>query len=80
MCAIPLYKWIKEKTKFEGFNGPMSAILKPIAKKMDEDYKNSGKIKWNFAKIIVNREGEIVARFEPTTSIKKVAEKLREIL
>ncbi|MCQ2242197.1 glutathione peroxidase [Treponema sp.] len=78
--AIPLYKWITENTKFEGFSGPMSVILKPIVKKMDEDYKNNGKIKWNFTKIIVNREGEIVARFEPTASIKKVAEKVKEIL
>ena len=58
----------------------MSVILKPIVKKMDEDYKNNGKIKWNFTKIIVNREGEIVARFEPTAGIRKVAEKVREIL
>lgn len=78
--AIPLYKWITENTKFEGFSGPMSVILKPIVKKMDEDYKNNGKIKWNFTKIIVNREGEIVARFEPTASIRKVAEKVKEIL
>ena len=78
--AIPLYKWITENTMFEGFSGPMSVILKPIVKNMDENYKNNGNIKWNFTKIIVNREGEIVARFEPTASIKKVAEKVREIL
>ena len=47
---------------------------------MKEDYKNNGKIKWNFTKIIVNREGEIVARFEPTAGIRKVAGKVREIL
>ena len=58
----------------------MSVILKPIVKKMDEDYKNNGKIKWSFTKIIVNREGEIIARFEPTAGIRKVAEKVREIL
>ena len=78
--AIPFYKWITENTKFEGFSGPMSVILNPIVKKMDEDYMNNGKIKWNFTKIIVNREGEIVARFEPTAGIRKVAEKVREIL
>lgn len=31
--AIPLYKWITENTKFEGFSGPMSVILKSIVKK-----------------------------------------------
>lgn len=78
--AIPLYKWITENTNFEGFSGPMSVILKPIVKEMKEDYKNNGKIKWSFTKIIVNWEGEIFARFEPTEIIKKVAEKVREIL
>lgn len=78
--AIPLYKWITENTMFEGFSGSMSVILKPIVKKMKEDYKNNGKIKWSLTKIIVNWEGEIFARFEPTEIIKKVAEKVREIL
>ncbi len=70
--AIPLYKWITETTKFEGFNGPMKLILAPIVKKMDSDYKNNGNIKWNFTKILVNRSGEIVKRFEPTASMDDV--------
>lgn len=78
--AIPLYKWITENTKFEGFNGPMGLVLKPIVKKMDKDYKNNGNIKWNFTKILTNREGEIVARFEPTADVKKIADKVREVL
>ncbi|MCQ2528271.1 MAG: hypothetical protein MJ108_04035 [Saccharofermentans sp.] len=34
--AIPLYKWLTANTKFAGFSGPMSLILSPIVKKMDE--------------------------------------------
>lgn len=78
--AIPLYRWITENTKFAGFSGPMSLILSPIVKKMDSDYKNNGNIKWNFTKILINKEGEIVERFEPTADVKKIAEKVREIL
>lgn len=78
--AIPLYKWITENTKFEGFNGPMGLMLTPIVKKMDKDFKKNGNIKWNFTKILCNRDGEIVARFEPTEDIKKIAQKVREVL
>ncbi len=78
--AIPLYKWLTSNTKFEGFNGPMGLILSPIVKKMDKDYKNNGNIKWNFTKILVDRNGEIVARFEPTADLKKVREKIQEVL
>ncbi len=78
--AIPLYKWITENTKFEGFDGAMKLILAPIVKKMDKDYKNNGNIKWNFTKILIDRNGEIVARFEPTASLDKVKAKIKETL
>lgn len=78
--AIPLYKWITENTKFAGFSGPMGLVLRPIVKKMDSDYKNNGNIKWNFTKILINRDGEIVERFEPTVDVKLIANKVREVL
>lgn len=78
--AIPLYKWITSTTKFAGFNGPMKLILGPVVKRYDPDYKNNGNIKWNFTKILINREGNIVGRFEPTASMKVVREKIKDIL
>ena len=78
--AIPLYKWLTENTTFEGFDGPMGIMLSGIAKKMDKDYKKNGNIKWNFTKILIDREGNIVARFEPTASMKKVRAKVEEVL
>ena len=78
--AIPLYKYLTENTKFEGFDGPMGLMLSGIVKKMDNDYKNNGNIKWNFTKFLIDREGNIAARFEPTISMKKVSEKVKEML
>ena len=78
--AIPLYKWITANTKFAGFEGPMSLLLKGVVKKMDKDYKNNGNIKWNFTKILIDRNGEIVERFEPTADIKKIRAKLQEVI
>ena len=78
--AIPLYKWLTANTKFEGFDGPMKLILGPIVKKMDKDYKNNGNIKWNFTKILIDRNGEIAARFEPTASLDKVRAAIKEVL
>ena len=75
--AIPLYKWITSSTKFEGFDGPAKLVLGPIVKKMDKDYKNNGKIKWNFTKILVDRKGNIVARFEPTKDLNTVKERIK---
>ena len=70
--AIPLYQWLTSNTRFEGFNGPAALVLNGVVKKMDKDYKNNGNIKWNFTKFLIDREGNIVARFEPTMSMDKV--------
>ncbi|MBE6015061.1 MAG: glutathione peroxidase [Lachnospiraceae bacterium] len=78
--AIPLYNWLTENTKFEGFGkNPMALMLSGVVKKTDKDYKNNGKIKWNFTKFLINRQGEIVERFEPT-NMKNLKEKIKECL
>ena len=46
----------------------MGAMLK----KIDKDYKNNPDIKWNFTKFVVDRQGNVVARFEPTADMKEV--------
>ena len=70
--AIPLYKWLTENTTFGGFKGPMGLVMSGVVKKMDKDYKNNGNIKWNFTKFLIDREGNIVSRFEPTESMETV--------
>lgn len=78
--AIPLFKWLTENTKFEGFGmSPMGMMLSGVVKKADKDYKNNGNVKWNFTKFLIDRNGEIVARFEPT-DMKKLKESIKECL
>ena len=78
--ADPLYKYLTENTKFEGFNGPAALIMNGVAKKMDKDFKNNGQIKWNFTKFLIDREGNIVKRFEPTASMETVKEAVEALL
>ena len=78
--AIPLYKYLTENTKFEGFNGPSGLMLSGVVKKMDKDYKNNGNIKWNFTKFLIDREGNIVERMEPTLSMEKVKAEVEKVL
>jgi glutathione peroxidase len=37
-------------------------------------------IKWNFTKFLVNRRGEVVKRFAPTTSPKSIAPEIEKLL
>ena len=78
--ASPLFKWLTENTKFDGFGkSPMSLILSGVVKKQDKDYKNNGNVKWNFTKFLIDRNGEIVGRFEPT-NMKKLKEAVEKCL
>ncbi len=70
--AIPLFQWLTANTTFDGFNGPMALVMNGVAKKMDKDYKNNGNVKWNFTKFLIDREGNIIGRYEPTVSMDKV--------
>lgn len=71
--ALPLFKFLKSQKGFEGFGkGPKALAMSTMLKKIDSDYKNNPEIKWNFTKFVVNRQGEVVARFEPTTKMTEV--------
>ena len=43
-----------------------------MLKGIDKDYKNNPEIKWNFTKFVVDRKGDVVARFEPTAKMEDV--------
>ncbi len=78
--ASPLFKWLTENTTFRGFGkSPMGLMLSGVVKKTDKDYKNNGNIKWNFTKFLIDRNGNIVSRFEPT-DMKNLKEKIEECL
>jgi glutathione peroxidase len=71
--AIPLFKYLKSQKGFEGFGkGPAALAMSAMLKKIDKDYKNNPEIKWNFTKFIVDRSGNVVARFEPTEKMDNV--------
>ena len=72
--AIPLFTYLKEQKGFEGFGkGPKAMAMGAMMKTIDKDYKNNPDIKWNFTKFVIDREGNVVARFEPTAKMEDVA-------
>ncbi len=78
---LPLYTFLKSQKGFEGFGkGPKALLMSGMLKTIDKDYKNNPKIKWNFTKFLADREGNVVARFEPTADMKEVAEAVEKLL
>ena len=78
---LPLYTFLKSEKGFEGFGkGPKALAMGVMLKAIDKDYKNNPNIKWNFTKFLVDREGNVVARFEPLEDMKKVEEAVKSLL
>ena len=76
----PLFTYLKEQQGFKGFDGLKGKILIPVVKAMDPDYKNNSNIKWNFTKFLVDREGNVVDRFESTVIPEKIEKRVEELL
>ena len=80
--AIPLYTWLKSKAPFGGFDttDPRGAYLHAAFKAQDSLYAENPDIKWNFTKFLIDREGKVVARFEPTVTTDVIAPAIKELL
>lgn len=79
--AIPLFTYLKSQKGFEGFGkGVKALVMSATLKKIDKNYKNNPDIKWNFTKFVVDRNGEVVARFEPTEDMKELEKCVESLL
>ena len=79
--ALPLFQYLKTQKGFEGFgHGPTALAMGAMLHKIDKYYKNNPDIKWNFTKFVVDRQGNVAARFEPTASMKDVAACVEKLL
>ena len=79
--ALPLYGYLKSQKGFEGFGKGMKAMaMGAMLAKIDKNYKNNPEIKWNFTKFVVDRQGNVVARFEPTADMAEVARCVASLL
>lgn len=79
--ALDLYKYLKSQKSFEGFGkGPKALAMSIMLKKIDKDYEYNSEIKWNFTKFLIDRQGNVVARFEPTADMKTVREAIAALI
>ena len=78
---LPLYTYLKSKKGFEGFPaGQYKDVMEQMLAKIDPNWDKTPDIKWNFTKFIVDRDGNVVARFEPTADMKEVEECIKALL
>ena len=71
--ADPLYVYLATEKPFSGFGkGLKNAALKKFSDMNNKTFGDKAYIKWNFTKFLVDRQGNVIARFEPTVDMKEV--------
>jgi len=80
--ATALYQWLKAKASFGGFDttDPRGAYLDKMFRSQDPEYDKNPDIKWNFTKFLIDRQGNVVRRFEPTDPMSAVNDAVAELL
>lgn len=79
--ADPLFAYLATEKPFQGFGkGLKNAALNKFADMNNKKFGDKAYIKWNFTKFLVDREGHVVSRFEPTMDMEKVREAVQAAL
>ena len=79
--ADPLFAYLAAEKPFEGFSkGLKNAALNKFTYMNNKKFGDKAYIKWNFTKFLVDREGNVVARFEPTTDMADVRKAVEALL
>lgn len=76
-----LYEFLAAEKPFQGFGkGLKKAALSKFANMNNKKYGDKAYIKWNFTKFLIDRQGRVIARFEPTVDMEKVREAVEKAL
>lgn len=80
--ANPLFKYLQNEQGFKGFDEehPLASILVSKLEREKPEYKNEPDIKWNFTKFLIDRSGNVVNRFEPTTDFDEIKAQMKKYL
>ena len=79
--ADPLYAFLAQEKPFEGFGkGLKNAALGKFAAKNNKAFGEKVYVGWNFTKFLIDREGNVVKRYEPTYDMKALRKEVEEAL
>jgi glutathione peroxidase len=78
--AHQIFKYLIEHAPYKDDNSEKGKIFKAKLKDAFKNLVNSGSIKWNFTKFLIDREGNVVKRFEPYVSPSEMEEDIKKLL
>ncbi|RID86108.1 glutathione peroxidase [Peribacillus asahii] len=79
--AHPLFKYLTSVAPFQGLTNSFNAKL--LKARLEQEYPEllpGDSIKWNFTKFLIDRDGNVVKRFESTDSPLDMEEDIEKLL
>jgi glutathione peroxidase len=77
---LALYTFLKAKMPEDSVNGIKNKAIMKGVEKLSTSCKKAGDIKWNFTKFLVDREGNVVGRYSPTTKPEELEEEIKKYI
>ena len=79
--AHPIYLWLYGEKPFAGFGeGDTAQFMDRMLSGQDPEYASNPDIKWNFTKFLIDRKGQVVARFEPMVTPEALKAEIESLL
>ena len=76
----PLYTYLKQQQPKEEIVGLKNKMAMKAIEKISSTYKKQEDIKWNFTKFLVDKEGNVIKRYDPTFDPKNIEKDLKEVI
>lgn len=80
--AHPLYDFLISEKGFEGYDlsNPKAEMIKGVLEKNFPETLEGDSIKWNFTKFLIDKNGNVIDRFETPVSPNKIKPSIDELL
>lgn len=76
----PVYTFLKKEMPEEEVTGLKAKAAMKMVSKISKTTVNPEDIKWNFTKFLVDREGKVVGRYNPTVEPEKIEKDIEALL
>ena len=77
---LPLYTLLKNAIPDDKINGIKNKMAMKAIEKISKTAKEEKDIKWNFTKFLIDREGNVIARYSPTYNPLDMEDDIKKLL